>query len=110
MCFYLFLYLRWDNQKGAENICHQLGYTGGSKYTAGGGTGPIHAGNRLCSGGEKTIFDCPLQQGRTDATRCSSHDLDQGVDCIGGEKKPTNKPCHLVKFVVIPNFLLHSIC
>merc|ERR1712013_384858 len=54
----------WDNQKGAENICRQLGYAGGSKYTAGGGTGPIHAGNRLCSGGEKTVFDCPLQGGK----------------------------------------------
>ena len=82
-----FLYFRWDNQHGAENICRQLGYTGGTKYTVGGGTGPIHAGNRLCSGGEETIFNCPLQAGRTDTTGCS-HSLDQGVHCTGeGEKK-----------------------
>merc|ERR1719312_1353044 len=70
----------WDNQKGAENICAQLGYTGGSKYTAGGGTGPIHAGNRVCSGGETTVFDCPLRAGRTETTDCS-HSIDQGVHC-----------------------------
>ena len=79
------MYSRWDNQKGAENICAQLGYAGGSKYTAGGGTGPIHAGNRLCSGGEKTVFDCPLQAGRTDTTGCS-HSIDQGVHCTGAGK------------------------
>merc|ERR1719250_54490 len=77
----------WDNQKGAENICKQLGYTGGTKYTDGGGTGPIHAGNRLCSGGEETIFDCPLQAGRSDTTGCS-HSLDQGVQCTGGDVCP----------------------
>ena len=87
--FCLLLYLRWDNQKGAENICKQLGYTGGSKYTAAGGAGHINAGNRLCSGGEKTIFDCPLQAGRNDTTGCS-HELDQGVECTGeGENKKT---------------------
>merc|ERR1712002_913005 len=63
---------------GAENICRQLGYAGGSKYTAGGGTGPIHAGNRRCSGGEKTVFDCPLK--RAEFTDCS-HSIDQGVHC-----------------------------
>merc|ERR1719347_2231740 len=70
----------WNNQKGAENICAQLGFTGGTKYTAGGGTGPIQAGNRLCKGGEKTVFECPLQAGRKDTTRCS-HRFDQGVHC-----------------------------
>ena len=75
--YYLF---RWNNQKGGENICRQLGYRGGTKYTAPGGTGPIHAGNRLCKGGEKTVWDCPLQQGRSDTTGCS-HDIDQGVHC-----------------------------
>ena len=78
--------VRWNNQKGAENICKVLGYKGGTKYTAPGGSGPILAGNRLCSGGEKTIWDCPLQGGRTDTTRCN-HDHDQGVRCIGGTKK-----------------------
>merc|ERR1719347_354020 len=53
----------WDNQKGAENICKQLGYSGGTKYTAPGGSGPIHVGNRLCQGGEQTVWDCPLQAG-----------------------------------------------
>ena len=71
---------RWDNEKGAENICRQLGYVGGTKYTAPGGTGPIQAGNRLCRGGEATVWDCPLQGGRTDTTGCS-HDIDQGVTC-----------------------------
>ena len=78
------LYLRWNNQKGAENICKQIGYTEGTRYTAGGGTGPINAGNRLCNGGEKTIFDCELQKERTDTTGCS-HSHDQGVKCTGGD-------------------------
>ena len=74
-------------QNGAENICKQLGYTGGTRYTAGGGTGPINAGNRRCIGGEKTIFDCPLFVKRTDITGCK-HKHDQGVNCTrGGEKK-----------------------
>ena len=81
------LFVRWDNEKGAENICIQLGYTGGTKYNAPGGTGPILAGNRLCSGGEKTVFDCPLQGGRNDSYHCI-HDHDQGVHCIneGGKE------------------------
>ena len=73
------VYLRLNNQIGAENICKQLGYTGGTRYT-----GPINAGNRLCNGGEKTIFDCELQGGRTDTTGCS-HSHDQGVKCTGGD-------------------------
>ena len=76
------MYPRWDNQKGAENICKQLGYTGGKKYTAAGGTGPILAGNRLCSGGEATVWDCPLQAHRGDTKDCT-HALDQGVECTG---------------------------
>ena len=83
--FYLTFFLnnvRWDNQKGAENICKEIGYTGGTKYTAQGGSGPILAGNRLCSGGEKTIWDCPLQYGKNDTVDCS-HDNDQGVSCTG---------------------------
>ena len=36
-------------------------------------------------GGEKTIWDCPLQRGRNDTTRCN-HDHDQGVRCEGGTK------------------------
>jgi len=70
----------WDNQKGAENICKQLGYSGGTMYTAGDGTGIIAAGNRLCNGGEKTIFDCPLM--RAELQDCS-HAHDQGVECTG---------------------------
>merc|ERR1712215_57154 len=68
----------WDNQKGAENICRQLGYTGGTKYTAPGGTGPIQTGNRLCEGGEATIWDCPLKRGELEGC---THDIDQGVTC-----------------------------
>ena len=71
---------RWDNQKGAENICKQLGYSGGTWYRSPGGTGPIQAGNRLCSGGEATVWDCPLQAGMNDLTGCD-HDHDIGVDC-----------------------------
>ena len=78
----MILLFRWNNQEGAENICKQLGYSGGTKYTAPGGTGPILAGNRRCQGGEKTIWECPLQAGRQDTTGCS-HGIDQGVDCIG---------------------------
>ena len=63
----------------------QLGYTGGTKYTAPGGTGPIHAGNRLCKGGEKSVWECPLQKDRKDTTRCS-HKIDQGVACTGPGK------------------------
>ena len=84
------IYVRWDNHKGAENICKQLGYAGGTRYTTGGGTGPINAGNRLCSGGEKTVFDCPLQGGRTDTTRCT-HNHDQGVHCTDEGEKNTYK-------------------
>ena len=69
---------RWDNQKGAENICKQLGYETGVKYTAPGGTGPIQAGNRLCSGGEATVWDCPLK--RPELKDCT-HAIDQGVHC-----------------------------
>ena len=74
---------RWDNQQGAENICKELGYTGGTHYTAPGGSGPILAGNRHCSGGEINVWDCPLQNGKDDDTRCSHLD-DQGVSCTGG--------------------------
>ena len=79
-------YLRDKTQIGAENICKQLGYTGGTRYTAGGGTGPINAGNRRCIGGEKTIFDCPLFAKRTDITGCK-HKHDQGMNCTGGGEK-----------------------
>ena len=51
------------------------------KYTAGGGTGTIAAGNRLCRGGEETIYDCPLR--RAELEGCT-HAIDQGVDCIEG--------------------------
>ena len=52
------------------------------KYTAGGGTGTIAAGNRLCSGGEETIFDCPLKR---DELEGCTHAIDQGVDCSEGK-------------------------
>ena len=61
-----------------ENVysCHLFG-----RYTVGGGTGPILAGNRQCKGGEATIFDCPLMAS-TDAEGCNHH-LDQAVSCTG---------------------------
>ena len=81
---YIFVVCRWDNTKGADNICKQLGYAvaSGTSYKAPGGTGPIQAGNRRCSGGEATIWDCPLQAGRDDTTKCT-HDNDVGVNCDG---------------------------
>ena len=82
---------RSDNEKGAENICKELGYAGGTKYTAPGGSGPILAGNRFCSGGESTIWDCPLQAGSE--TEDCSHDIDQGVNCTGAPG--TKRKCHL---------------
>ena len=83
LSFLLHIMFRSDNEKGAENICKELGYAGGTKYTAPGGSGPILAGNRRCSGGEETVWDCPLQDGRIDTTDCS-HIHDQGVSCTGG--------------------------
>ena len=75
------LYLcRWDNNKGAENICRQLGYATGTRYTAPGGTGKIVAGNRKCEGGEDTIYDCKRYRGELESC---THDIDQGVQCKG---------------------------
>ena len=73
---------RWDNEKGAENLCKQLGYQSGVKYSAPGGTGSIVAGNRRCAGGEATVYDCLLYHGRTETKGCS-HTIDQGVQCSG---------------------------
>jgi len=70
----------WDNEKGAENLCKQLGYKTGVRFDAPEGTGSIVAGNRLCAGGEKTVYDCPLMQGRNDTHTCTN-DNDQGVEC-----------------------------
>ena len=72
---------RWDNEAGAKNLCQQLGYINGTKYTAPGETEYILAGNRRCLVGEDTVFDCPLMSGRKDAEYCT-HDLDQGVSCV----------------------------
>merc|ERR1711915_990931 len=68
----------WDNEHGATNICKQLGYKGGKKYTAGGGVGLIATGNRLCKGGEATVYDCPLKR---EALKGCDHKIDQGVHC-----------------------------
>jgi hypothetical protein len=76
---------RWNNEKGAENLCKQLGYESGLKYRAPGGTGPIVAGNRLCRGGEATVYECPLKK-KTDNLHCT-HNNDQGVECEGGKSK-----------------------
>ena len=74
---------RWNNQKGADNICKTLGYTGGTKYTAPGGSGPVISGNRICEGGEETVWDCPLAPGKKGLQACS-HKYDQGVSCVEG--------------------------
>merc|ERR1711962_1809172 len=84
----------WNNEKGAENICRQLGYTGGTKYTAPGGTGPIQTGNRLCKGGEATIWDCPLKRGELDGC---THNIDQGVACTGTRGKYCRDNCPAAK-------------
>jgi len=74
----------WDNQKGAENICRHLGYGGGTHYTAPDISSlPILTGNRLCKGGEKSIWECEVQDGRKELERCI-HEVDQGVHCTRG--------------------------
>ena len=86
---------RWNTQKGAENICKELGYGGGTHYKAPGGSGPILAGNRICRGGEATVWDCPLSgtpldrnaDNINDTTNCDSHDFDQGVSCTKGTER-----------------------
>ena len=65
---------------GAANLCGQLGYDGGVRYNAEGGDGLIAAGNRVCAGGELTIYDCPLM-GESETGGCT-HDNDQGVECF----------------------------
>ena len=66
-------------------MCKQLGYESGVKYTAPGGTGSIVAGNRICAGGEATVYDCPLKR-KSDSFDCTHH-IDQGVQCEGGKGK-----------------------
>ena len=78
-----FIISRQDNQMGADNICKQLGYPGGSHYKDPGGSGPILAGSRLCQGGEATVWDCPLQGGKKDNDTWCTHREDMGVACTG---------------------------
>ena len=75
-------YCRWNNNIGAGNLCHQLGYLGGERYDAPGGTGPVVAGHRKCVGGEATVYSCALM-GPSDDAWCS-HNIDQGVHCYQG--------------------------
>ena len=86
-----------DNDHGANNICQQLGYAGGTRYDAPGGMGAIVAGWRTCAGTERTVFDCPpagnandydtrrrrYQYNRIDETMACTHEQDQGVQCVG---------------------------
>ena len=99
---YMF-FQRWDNHKGAENICKQLGYTGlGRRYSAPGGTGPIQTGNRQCAGGEETIFDCPRQglPNRGELQDCT-HENDQGVECTNNRKKQKTYDQIITNFIQI---------
>ena len=102
----LFLCLRWDNDKGAENICKQLGYVLGKRYAAPGGTGPIQTGNRLCAGGEATVFDCPIQGGREELQYCNGHEDDQGAICSHDRKKQKDiRFCYFFQ-ILISDFIL----
>jgi hypothetical protein len=53
----------WNNDNGADIVCRQLGYVGGTVFTFGASTSlpdlPIVSGFQSCDGTEDTIFDCP---------------------------------------------------
>ena len=71
----------WDD-KDATVVCRMLGYTGGTAYQEakfGRGTGDILLDDVHCTGGEKSLFDCPHAGiGVNDCT----HAEDAGVRCV----------------------------
>ena len=71
----------WDD-KDATVVCRVLGYTGGTalrKAKFGEGTGLILLDDVQCTGGEKSLFDCPHAGIRVHNCR---HDEDAGVRCV----------------------------
>ena len=81
---------RWENGKGADIICKQLGYQWGYAYTDPGTheemRGPPVATNiNACSGQELNVWACPtyVSRGAKAAELCRDHKVDQGVSCFG---------------------------
>lgn len=62
----------------AEVACHQLGYSGGSYYTAGNGAGQIWMDNMGCTGSETQLSDCAFPGW---GVHNCSHSEDIGVIC-----------------------------
>lgn len=79
----------WDSQKGAEMLCKQLGYTGGTRYTAGKGSSiPQQITQaRTCYGTEKNFFECKFAH-----SYGVERENDQGLSCTGTR---TNAPGQL---------------
>ncbi|XP_067106406.1 neurotrypsin [Osmerus mordax] len=77
------------NDRGAEVVCRQLGYSGVAKARVmayfGEGTGPIHVDNVKCSGEELSLADCLKQ---TPGTHNCRHSEDAGVICDYGQSQP----------------------
>ena len=71
----------WDD-RDALVVCRMLGYTGGTAYREakfGRGTGVILLDDVLCTGDEKSLFDC---QHRGIGVNDCSHVEDAGVRCV----------------------------
>ena len=69
--------------------CKQLGYTGGTFYTAGGGSGPIWLDSLACTGTESRVAAC-----RNDGwgVHDCSHAEDVGVACAGPQPMVRQSP------------------
>lgn len=59
--------------------CRQLGFSGGSSFTAGGGADPIWMDDLACTGTELRLVDCPFPGW---AEHNCSHSEDVGVSCF----------------------------
>ena len=77
----------WDD-KDATVVCRVLGYTGGTAYhhaKFGEGTGDILLDDVHCTGGEKSLFDCPHAGIRVHDCH---HTEDAGVRCHDSQTIP----------------------
>lgn len=74
----------------AEVACRQLGHTGGTFYTAGGGTGPIWLDNVQCRGNETRVDACRHNGGW--GWHDCVHGEDVGVACAGAPHPPPPAP------------------